>query len=499
LLVTESMKKPTRRGPDPQNFEDPSSFHHFEATEEAVLITRSDGIIEFVNPAFEKLTGFSRDEAIGSTPRLLKSGLESPDRYSALWKTILSGKPWRGIFRDRRKDGSVVHVEDTITPVLDRHGKPVRFIGVLCEAGPECPEPVPDERQNFLVRMLEGVADEWQRTFDAVGFPLFVFDERGAILRANQAGLLHLGLGSNEEADHLCVGPSRDPVWSVVLEQLAIAHKDQVIAESTIDGGLLTRSWAIRVAPVKETGMSNRYVVFLRESSVEVRSQEIVRRQEEDSTFTSLVAGFAQESRNPIFAVSAIIDAFEARFGSAPELAEFGIPLRKELARLGRMVDELLELGRPFGTNLVPLHLEEVIEDARAACASTVSLAEKQGVTIKTENLSTRTLSGDRAGLGRAVQSILENAIEHSPAGGTVWMSARDEETFSSIVIEDAGPGFPPGDLPFVFVPFFARRQAGVGLGLAIARRVIRQHGGEVSAANRPMGGAVVQLNIPAR
>ncbi len=159
------------------------------------------------------------------------------------------------------------------------------------------------------------------------------------------------------------------------------------------------------------------------------------------------------------------------------------------------MVDELLELGRPYFAEPTQIRVDEFLEDARNACSS---LAARLGVTMALESSSTRTLLGDREGLGRAVRSVLENAIEHSPVGGTVWLRSRDEKGYTSIVVEDSGPGFPPQDLPFVFTPFFGRRQAGVGLGLAIARRVVRQHGGEASAANRPNGGAVVQLSVPA-
>jgi len=99
-----------------------------EQSADTVVITDRDGRIEYVNPAFEKLTGYSREEACGQTPRLLKSGEQSPETYHEMWKTILSGNVFRGILVNRKKNGELYYIEESISPVRDGGGQITHFI-----------------------------------------------------------------------------------------------------------------------------------------------------------------------------------------------------------------------------------------------------------------------------------------------------------------------------------------------------------------------------------
>lgn len=102
--------------------------HAVDASDDAIVITDAEGVIEYANPAFFALTGYSAAEAVGQTPRLLKSGCQSPAFYSRLWATIRGGTPWRGEVVNRRKDGSYYHDLLTVSPVRNAHGRVVRFI-----------------------------------------------------------------------------------------------------------------------------------------------------------------------------------------------------------------------------------------------------------------------------------------------------------------------------------------------------------------------------------
>jgi two-component system, cell cycle sensor histidine kinase and response regulator CckA len=99
-----------------------------EQSPDTVVITDRSGVIEYVNPAFEALTGYTHDEACGGTPRILKSGEQGPEIYEDMWKTILAGKVFRGILVNRKKNGELYYVEESICPVRDADGQVTHFI-----------------------------------------------------------------------------------------------------------------------------------------------------------------------------------------------------------------------------------------------------------------------------------------------------------------------------------------------------------------------------------
>ncbi len=101
-----------------------------EQSSSSVVITDVSGKIEYVNPWFTQLTGYTLDEIRGLNPRLLKSGYTAPNTYQAMWNAILSGQPWRGEMLNRRKDGSTFWEWAAIAPIVDAMGKITHFVGI---------------------------------------------------------------------------------------------------------------------------------------------------------------------------------------------------------------------------------------------------------------------------------------------------------------------------------------------------------------------------------
>jgi len=93
-----------------------------------VFITDYDGVIEYVNPAFERLTGYTKDDAIGKTPRILKSGKKTQDEYRQLWETVRAGNIFQGMVINRKKNGDLYYEEKIITPLRDEHGNITHFV-----------------------------------------------------------------------------------------------------------------------------------------------------------------------------------------------------------------------------------------------------------------------------------------------------------------------------------------------------------------------------------
>jgi len=101
-----------------------------EQSPATVVITDLEGKIEYVNPKFTQVTGYSAREAAGRTPRMLKSGDTSKEVYGELWRTIASGDEWSGVFRNRRKDGCYYWSSQLISPIKDAKGQVIAFIGI---------------------------------------------------------------------------------------------------------------------------------------------------------------------------------------------------------------------------------------------------------------------------------------------------------------------------------------------------------------------------------
>ncbi|MBI2951402.1 PAS domain S-box protein, partial [bacterium] len=99
-----------------------------EQAAESIMITDPDGTIIYVNPAFERVSGYSREEVVGQNPRLLKSGRQDATFYRTMWDTLTRGEVWTGRFVNLRKDGTLFEEEAIISPVRDAAGKVVNYV-----------------------------------------------------------------------------------------------------------------------------------------------------------------------------------------------------------------------------------------------------------------------------------------------------------------------------------------------------------------------------------
>jgi len=228
--------------------------------------------------------------------------------------------------------------------------------------------------------------------------------------------------------------------------------------------------------------------------------QQALHRREALSEMGALVGGAAHEARNPLFAISASLDALGARLGENDGASRLVAVMREPVARLSGLMTDLLEYGRPIDVDLKPRPLAAVAAKAIDSCAA---IARPAGVSIELRGEpADGVVPMDESRLLQVFQNLVQNAVEHSPRAGLVSVALADESRRGRpgvrCDVRDAGAGFAESDLPRVFEPFYTRRPGGTGLGLSIVRRIVVQHGGEVEAANHPDGGAVVTVWLPA-
>jgi PAS domain S-box-containing protein len=121
-----------------------------ESAANAIVITTSKGVIQWVNPAFTRLTGYTREEAVGHNPRVLKSGVHDREFFRNLWDTVLSGNVWQGTVTNKRKDGVFYHEEMTITPVRSKAGEITHFVAVKQDITERLRQEAHIKRANFM-------------------------------------------------------------------------------------------------------------------------------------------------------------------------------------------------------------------------------------------------------------------------------------------------------------------------------------------------------------
>lgn len=229
------------------------------------------------------------------------------------------------------------------------------------------------------------------------------------------------------------------------------------------------------------------------------RSDRELRRREHQAAVGAMVAEVAHEVRNPLFGITANLDAFEARHGTREEFRGFLEVVRGEVDRLVGLMDGLLEYGRASRIEPTLSSFHEIVAEAARSC-----LPRAEAARVVVENRVSAELPQarvDRTKLVRSFHNLMDHAIHQAPAGSAVRVEAHLEEAadrrWMAVQVADDGPGFRPEDLEHVFEPFFSKGADHSGLGMSIVSRIIECHGGTVVAANLPEGGAVVTVRLP--
>jgi two-component system, OmpR family, sensor histidine kinase BaeS len=214
-----------------------------------------------------------------------------------------------------------------------------------------------------------------------------------------------------------------------------------------------------------------------------------------------MVADIAHELRTPLTVIKGELEALEDGL-MQPEPATFR-RLVEDVDVLERLVRDLRLLSL---TDAGELRLEHQAFDLAELCQRALESfgprSNEKGLKLESR-LTPAPVSGDPERLRQALYNLLENAIRHSPDGGTIRLETKLDTEASEIELSDDGPGIPPEHLPHIFERFYrvdvarGRASGGSGLGLAIVQAIVRAHGGSVVAANRLEGGAVFRIRLP--
>jgi two-component system OmpR family sensor kinase len=262
-----------------------------------------------------------------------------------------------------------------------------------------------------------------------------------------------------------------------------------------IEAGTLTR----RISAFADTREYQRLV--------QVLNTMLARLQGSFDTQRRFTADASHELRSPLTALRGELEVALRRPRGEEEYRQVLESALEEVDRLSRISEDLLTLARSDSGVMKPRFVDESLDRVLGSCVSRVSsLAERRRVSLEVDAEGDLRVPHDPDLMGRLVQNLLDNALEHVPEGGAIRISGKKAEGALVLEVHDSGPGFPPGLVDRVFERFLRADQArssrpdgsqGTGLGLAIVDAITAAHGGSAHAGTSPMGGALIRVTIP--
>jgi signal transduction histidine kinase len=273
-----------------------------------------------------------------------------------------------------------------------------------------------------------------------------------------------------------------------------LVHKVKMVA----DGDL---SVTVPVESTDEIGelaaSFNEMVEQLRQrKSLEERLHEA----EHLSRVGQLASGIAHEIRNPLNYISLAIDHLKGEIKSSSsrneeEIVRIADTIKEEVRKANYMVLNFMNYGRPLKLRRTVVAYGEIVNRALTVLGDKL---KEQNVTVRLESPpDLPPLNCDQELFRNCLFNFITNAAQSMPAGGTVTLGAAFADGLFRLTFQDEGEGIAPEDLEKIFQPYFTTKEAGIGLGLAITERIIKEHGGEITVESSPGAGTRITVQLP--
>ncbi len=475
-----------------------------EQSPASIVITDRDGRIEYVNPAFESVTGYTLAEVRGQNPRILKSGVTPSATHDELWETITSGRQWNGELCNRRKDGTVYWERAAISGIPGPDGAISHFVAVKHDvtAQREADERLKESEHLFsTVFHASPVAIVISRRAD------------GTILEANDALVRLVGRPREQivgrTATELGLHPSaaaRERLMEAFSAKGAL--DDLEVGFSNQAGQRLTVAISVRGMTLRGEAC---LVALLVDVTARRQLEEARLRSQNLASLGTLAGGVAHDFNNLLAAIrgNALLAAEDVGDGH-PARTSLG-EIERAGERAAALVRRITAFARPVAAARRAERLQDVVEEVlkllRATLPASIDLRRDFAAEVPP-------ILADAGQVHEAVVNLTTNAA-HAIGADPGWIRyavaavrVSDGEAtrlqlapgdYVCLTVADSGCGMEPATMARVFDAFFTTKPIGegTGLGLSMVYGTMQGHGGTVTVESAPGRGTTFRLYFP--
>jgi PAS domain S-box-containing protein len=334
--------------------------------------------------------------------------------------------------------------------------------------------------------------------------PALLLDPEFRITSCNEATSTVLGYTSDELTgrDIACLFQDEKDIHTILNHQFLFVSQGHYEETTTVKGkgGGLVPAKVEALLLADEADQVIGYLVLVGEQptgqpAAGARSIGRLMRRERLATMGEIAAQLAHEIRNPILAIGATLESLQRRSSPGSREEKAMSSLSNEILRLDMILKDYLSLAAKQNATVKRIKLHDVIDEAAGLLKGMQKIAGKQ---IRIDIPRDLEIYGDFDGLKQVFFNLFINAMEASPAGGTVECSIGEAAGRVNVLIDDSGCGL-KSDPEECFAPFFSTKPNGTGLGLTVCRKILEAHSGTVRLEKRKAGGCRASVVLPLR